>query len=238
MKSPKELRKETFELAIQIGCPHIAPSLSTVEILLSVYGRITKNDKFILSKGHGCVAWYVILRDLGYNPKLTQHPDIDVVNGIECTTGSLGHGLPIAVGMALANKLNKSDGMVYVLMGDGECQEGTIWESSLIASQYELDNLCVIIDYNRFQTLDRLDKIVSLGNISEKLVALGYLTATVDGHNMTELNMALDRCRTGYPKAIVAHTVKGKGISYMENNYIFHARLPNEEEINIARSEL
>jgi len=238
MRSPKELRKEAFELALKIGCPHIAPSLSTVEILLCVYGTMTKDDKFILSKGHGCIAWYVILQDLGYSPKLTHHPDIDVANGVECTTGSLGHGLPMAVGMALAKKLDKSNGTIYVLMGDGECQEGTTWESSLIASQYRLDNLCVIIDNNKLQTLDLINNIVSLDSISKKFESLGYTVIGVDGHDADMVSNALLSNSFHRPKMIIADTIKGKGISYMENNHIFHARLPNDREIEVARGEL
>lgn len=237
MRTPKEIRKDTFELALEIGCPHIAPSLSTVEILVGVYDRLTSSDKFILSKGHGCVAWYVILRDLGYDPQLSHHPDIDAINGVECTTGSLGHGLPMAVGMALAKKINNDPGIIYILMGDGECQEGTTWEASLIAAQLKLNNLCVIVDHNKFQTLGTLNDIVSLENFHNKLNTLGYFTMTVDGHDMEMLGMALDH-PVLIPKAIIANTVKGKGVSYMENNSIFHARLPNEEEIEIARREL
>jgi transketolase len=238
MKSPSELRRDTFELALEIQCPHIAPSLSTVEILLAVYGRLGEHDKFILSKGHGCVAWYVILKDLGYNPPLKHHPDIDVANGVECTTGSLGHGLPMAVGMALAKRLKGELGTVYILMGDGECQEGTVWESAMLASRFHLDNLCVIVDRNNLQTLDTPDNISNMGDLVEKFDAFGWRSYDVDGHDVDDIDDYLGSATCGSPTVLVAHTTKGKGISYMENNSIFHARLPNDEEIEIARREL
>lgn len=238
MKSPEEVRRATFELALDIKCPHIAPSLSTVEILLAVYGRMTTNDKFILSKGHGCVAWYVILKDLGLNPPLRHHPDIDVANGVECTTGSLGHGLPMAVGMALAKRLKGELGTIYILMGDGECQEGTVWESAMLASRLHLDNLCVVIDRNNLQTLDTPDNISNMGDLVEKFDAFGWDSYDVDGHDVEDIDDYLGSATRGNPVVLVAHTTKGKGISYMENNSIFHARLPNDEEIEIARREL
>lgn len=238
MRTPKEIRRDTFELALEIACPHIAPSLSTVEILLAVYGRMTEYDKFILSKGHGCVAWYVILKDLGLTPPLRHHPDIDVENGIECTTGSLGHGLPMAVGMALAKKLRNEPGRIYILMGDGECQEGTVWESAMIASKLGLDNLCVIVDRNNLQTLDTPDNISNLGDLVTKFQAFDWHASDVDGHDVEDIDDYMSAFSFGRPMVLVAHTTKGKGISYMENNSIFHARLPNEQEIEIARAEL
>lgn len=238
MKTPKQVRKKTFELALETKCPHIASSLSIVEILLAIYNKISTNDKFILSKGHGCMSWYVMLRDLGYNPKLSHHPDIDIKNGIECTTGSLGHGLPIAVGMALAKKIKNEPGVIYVLMGDGECQEGTIWESAMLASRFCLNNLCVIVDRNKLQALDNPDNISNLGSLVQKFNAFGWDSYNVDGHNIEDINKYLHINYYKKPLMIVAHTIKGKGISYMENNYIFHARLPNKEEIEIAKREL
>lgn len=234
---PRVLRRETFELALKIKCPHIAPSLSTCEALIAVYNSMTSRDKFILSKGHGCVAWYVILRLLGKNPPLRHHPDIDVANGVECTTGSLGHGLPMAVGMALAKKLNKEPGVVYVMLGDGECEEGTTWESAMIASALKLDNLCVIVDRNGLQTLGSPDVICNLGDLANKFCAFDWCAWSVNGHSVADITDVIFKHTYG-PKAIVANTVKGYGISYMENNPIFHSRLPNDEEIEIARREL
>ncbi len=234
----KDIRKQTLELALDIKCPHIAPSLSTVEILMAVYKRMGEADKFILSKGHGCVAWYVILRHLGKNPPLRHHPDIDIENGVECTTGSLGHGLPMAVGMALAKKLKNESGTIYILMGDGECQEGTVWESAMIASRYGLDNLCVIVDRNNLQTLDTPDNISNLGDLVAKFQAFGWHSSDVDGHDVEDIDDYIGSYSFGNPKILVAHTTKGKGVSYMENNSIFHARLPNDEEIEVARKEL
>ena len=238
MRTPEEIRIDTFKLALEMKCPHIAPSLSTVEILLAVYGRMTDCDKFILSKGHGCVAWYVLLRDLGKNPPLKNHPDIDIDNGIECTTGSLGHGLPMAVGMALAKKMKEKPGIIYILMGDGECQEGTIWESAMTASKHGLDNLCVVVDRNNLQCLNATENISNLDDLVVKFSAFNWHAIDADGHNIKEIDDYLSANSYGKPKIIIAHTVKGKGISYMENNPIFHARLPNEEEVAIAWKEL
>ena len=154
-KKAKELRKKTLDLAVEKGEGHLGGSFSEIEILISLYKEVLKDeDKFILSKGHCCYPLYLLLKEKGLNPKTSPHPDIDIENGINCTTGSLGHGLPIGVGMAFARKIQKKSGRIYVLMGDGECQEGTTWESSLIASQHKLTNLTVIIDHNKLQALD------------------------------------------------------------------------------------
>ncbi len=236
----KEMRRGILEMAMETGINHIASSLSVVEILCAVFSFAGGNDKIILSKGHGCLGYYILLREKGYNPPLKAHPDIDIKNGIECTTGSLGHGLPIAVGMALAKKLKKEEGNIYTVMGDGECQEGTSWESFMIASHYRLNNLYVIIDHNKLQALDSIDKVISLGNLWAKLNAFGCDTTNINGHNLKEImsvlrNTSRDKIN---PKVIIANTIKGKGVSFMENNPMFHARLPNEEELAIARKEL
>jgi len=233
-----EIRREILEMAMETGINHIASSLSVVEILCALFSIARENDKIILSKGHGCLGYYILLREKGYNPLLKVHPDIDIENGIECTTGSLGHGLPIAVGMALAKKLKGKDGNIYVVMGDGECQEGTTWESSMIASQYDLGNLCVIVDYNNLQALDRLDKIVSLGDLRAKFLSFGWVCREASGHDIREIKYKLEQNVPSMPKCIIAHTVKGKGLSFMENNPAFHARLPNEMELEIASKEL
>ena len=240
MKSPKEIRREILEMAMETGINHIASSLSVAEILCVLFSIAGENDKIILSKGHGCLGYYILLREKGHNPPLKAHPDIDIENGIECTTGSLGHGLPIAVGMALAKKIKKEEGNIYVLMGDGECQEGTTWESLLIANQYKLDNLFIIVDYNRMQALDKIDNIVSLDSLEEKFSAFGCCAVTTNGHDIVGIKMALGDALIGIGRvrAIVAYTTKGKGISFMENSAKFHARLPDEKELELARREL
>jgi transketolase len=235
----KELRKKVLDLAIETGESHLGGSFSEIELLIALYNQILKKeDKFILSKGHAYHPLYLILKEKGYNPKLSVHPDIDEKNGVYCTTGSLGHGFPIGTGMCLARKIENKPGKVYILMGDGECQEGTTWESALIASKNKLDNLCLIIDRNKLQALDEVDKILPLGNLSNKFKEFGFNVSEINGHSFDEILGALNYKSISKPYAIVANTIKGKGISYMENDPKWHTRLPNQEELKIAYKEL
>ncbi|MDO8435960.1 MAG: transketolase [bacterium] len=236
----KKLKRDVLDLSLEMGGDgHLGGSFSEIEILISLYDRIIKDDdKFILSKGHACYPFYILLREKGYNPKISGHPDIDEENGIYCTTGSLGHGLPIGVGMALARKILGKKGRIYILMGDGECQEGTTWESSLIASHHKLDNLTVIIDHNKLQALEPIDNVVSLGNLKNKFRELGYDVLEIDGHSFPEIIKALKEESCGAPKMIIAHTIKGKGVSYMENDPKWHARKVILDEVKEAYKEL
>jgi len=236
----KKLRKDVLDLALETeGDGHVGGSFSEIEILVSLYKKILKeNDKFILSKGHACYPLYILLREKGCNPKISGHPDIDEKNGICCTTGSLGHGLPIGVGMALARKLLNKKGRIYVLMGDGEIQEGTTWESSLIAIHHKLDNLVVIIDHNKLQALEPLANIVSYGNLKNKFKEIGYNVSEVDGHSFPEIIQTLQEENQGAPRAIIAHTVKGKGVSFMENDPKWHGRKVILDEVKEAYKEL
>lgn len=233
----KEIRRGILEMAMETGINHIASSLSVVEILCVLFSIAGEDDKIILSKGHGCLGYYILLQTKGYRPTLKAHPDMDIENGIECTTGSLGHGLPMGVGMAIAKKLKKEKGTIYVIVGDGECQEGTTWESAMIVSHNKLDNLCIIVDKNGMQALCETDSATSLGDLASKFIAFGLSAFNVNGHDVGELRRVF-RCESTRPKVVIAHTVKGKGISFMENNAKFHARLPNNEELEIARREL
>lgn len=235
----KQIRKKTLDLVLEEGDSHLASSLSIIEILTSLYyNTLTEKDKFILSKGHGCFSFYTILRDKGYNPVLSGHPDIDEKNGIYCTTGSLGHGLPIGGGMAHARKILGKEGKIYVLMSDGECQEGTFWEASNIINMHKLDNLIAIIDYNKLQALDKIENIVSLGNLRERFNIFGWYTIEVNGHNISEIINALELDSYGKPKAIIANTIKGKGISFMEGEPKWQTRKLNGEEIKQAYEDL
>jgi transketolase len=235
----KELRKKVLELGIETGEAHFGGSFSEIEILISLYDVIMKpEDKFILSKGHACYPFYLLLKEKGFNPKISAHPDLDVENGIYATTGSLGHGLPMGVGMALARKLKNKLGRIYVLISDGECQEGTTWESAQIAAHHKLDNLVVIVDHNKLQALQRIEEVQSLGNLKDKFDAFGWQTTEVDGHNFQEILNSLQNKSFDRPQIIIAHTIKGKGISYMENNPKWHTRLPTEEELKQAHEEL
>jgi transketolase len=162
---------------------------------------------------------------------------MDVENGLVCTTGSLGHGLPSGVGMALARKMQNKKGKIYVLVGDGECQEGTIWESALLANHHKLNNLTIIVDHNKLQALDKIENVLSLGSLAEKFNAFGLEAIEVDGHNINELATAFEK-NSDKTKVIIAHTIKGKGVSYMENDPKWHTRLPTPEELEIANKEL
>jgi len=238
-KKAKRIRRETLELAMKHKEGHLGPSFSIVEILVSLYEEILKEeDKFILSKGHGSLSLYAVLRSKGFNPKVATHPDIDREQGIECTTGSLGHGLPMSVGMALAKKMKGKRGRVFVLMGDGECQEGTTWESMLVASHHKLDNLTVIVDHNKIQALDRIENVLSFNSLAEKFRCFGAHVIEVDGHSIEELINAFNTEVKGRPKVIIAHTVKGKGLSFAENNPVWHSRLPTQKQYLQALKEL
>jgi len=235
----KELRKKVLELGMQTGEAHLGGSFSIIEALISLHSKILEpEDKFILSKGHSCYPLYILLREKGCNPKISGHPDICTEHGLSCTTGSLGHGLPIGVGMALARKkLNKS-GKIYVLMGDGECQEGTTWESSIIANHHNLNNLVVIIDHNKLQALDKIENILSLGDLRKKFESFGWHVSEIDGHDFPQLIDALQLHHLEKPRLIIANTIKGKGVSYMEQDPKWHTRLPTPEELKQAHKEL
>lgn len=258
----KDIRKNILKTICGGGGGHIPASLSIVEILVFLYYNILNidsanprredRDRFILSKGHACVALYSILAEKGFfsrvelnkfgkkNSILGGHPDMHKIPGVEASTGSLGHGLPFAMGMALAGKLNKKDYRVFVLLGDGECQEGSIWEAAMFAPQHKLDNLIAIIDYNKIQAMDRLDNIIALNPLNDKWKAFGWAVREVDGHDFSDLQEAFKRIpfEKNKPSLIIANTIKGKGISFMENTPIWHYRLPNEREMKIACKEL
>lgn len=261
-KMAKELRQTVFNSICSGGGGHIAGSLSIIEILTVLYNGIlrvdSKNpkdperDRFILSKGHAAVSLYAALAEKGFFAKteldkfgkkgsiLGGHPDMHKVPGVEASTGSLGHGFPFGTGIALAGKLDKKDYRVFILLGDGECQEGSIWEAAMFAPQHKLDNLIAIIDYNKIQAIDRIDTIVSLEPIADKWKSFGWEVKEVDGHNIGQLQSILSDVpfSKDKPSLIIAHTIKGKGISFMENTPIWHFRMPNKEELKIACNEL
>ncbi len=230
-KRSKQVRRDAIKLAKANGGYHWGGSFSCTEILIDLYDHIlTDDDIFILSKGHGCWCYYVLLREKGYNPKLEGHPSLDPQNGIYATTGSMGHGLPFGIGIALAKKLKKEKGRVFVLMGDGECQEGTTWESILIASKLKLDNLCVIIDYNKIQGSDFL--------IYHKTISSIYNTAVSNGWYA-----CFDFCKDSYleenkPKLNIKSTIKGEGVSFMENKPEWHSKWLTDELEQKALEEL
>jgi len=233
MNRANKLRLDTLKLAIEYNNEHIGPAFSIVELLIGIYDHMKPEDKFILSKGHGCLSLYAILREQGFNPTISGHPDIDTENGIFATTGSLGHGLPLSTGMALSRKLSDICGQIYVLLGDGELQEGTTWESLLFAAHHKLDNLTVIVDRNYLQALDRTNDILYLGNLWAKFNTFGWTAIDINGHNLKDINYALkEKCKR--PKAIIAHTIKGKGLPIAENNPKWHNYLPKGDELNLC----
>ncbi len=190
IKKAKILRKETFDAFIKKGEAHLGGSFSMIETLVFLIEKVLKkNDKFILSKSHASYPFILMLRKKGFKPKLTTHLEIDEKNGINCTTGSLGHGFPISVGMALARKKMKKKGNIYVMISDGECQEGTTWEASLIAAKHNLDNLFLIIDYNKIQALTTLKEGLPLFSLKKKFNAFNFNTIEIkDGHNFNSLS--------------------------------------------------
>jgi transketolase len=238
--SAQELRKKTFLSFIEKGEAHLGGSFSMIEILITLYKKILeKEDKFILSKAHASYPLCLLLRDHGLNPKLSTHLEIDIKNGINCTTGSLGHGLPIATGMAFAKKFKKENGKIYVMISDGECQEGTTWESLLIAAQHKLDNLIVIVDYNKIQALSRLDDALKLESLFKKFSSFNWNCINVkNGHSYTQLISAFKKRGEDKPLAIIANTIKGKGIKEFENDPIWHARKFKDEDIKIGYKRL
>jgi transketolase len=240
-----DLRKQIIRVLGRAGRGHVGTSLSIVEILRVLFDRILTydaanpawpaRDRFILSKGHGCLALYVQLQDKGFFPEeelwkfcrfdgiLGGHPD-PKVPGIEVSTGSLGHGLAIGVGMAVHAKYARSAHRVFVLLGDGECDEGSVWEAAMSAAKHKLDNLVVLVDYNKQQSYSTTCEVLDLEPFSDKWRSFGFDCHEVDGHDVTALEDLLARVpfSTAKPSAIICHTVKGKGVSFAENNLKWH----------------
>jgi len=234
----KALRIKTLDFALEHDLAHLGGCFSAIEILVSLYDKVLgPEDRFVLSKGHSCIPYYLLLREKGFNPEVLGHPEIDPENGIYCTTGSLGHGLPITTGMALARKIKDQPGQFYVLMSDGECEEGTTWESLDLASKYNLDNLTLIIDYNKIQALDFIKDVRPNLNLRQKFESFGCDVKEINGHSYQELIPSLLH-RSNKPYVVLAHTTKGKGVSYMENDPVWHGRKPKPERLKQAYEEL
>jgi len=237
----KNLRRDTFKVFIEHGEAHIGGAFSMIEMLITLYDKVLKEeDKFILSKAHASIPLCLLLKDKGFDPSLTTHLEIDPENGIHCTTGSLGHGLPIAIGMAIGRKRLKIKGKIYVMISDGECQEGTTWESLLIGAKHRLDNLVVIVDYNKVQALTTLNEGLPLDDFSAKFKAFNWDCAEVsDGHSFEELLPVFKESHTqGIPRVIIVHTIKGKGVKTFEGDPKWHARRIKGKELEIGKKEL
>jgi transketolase len=252
-----EYRLRILEISQKISALHIAPAFSCLEIVDSVYFGLmrreadgTTRDTFLLSKGHGALAQYAVLERLGIisaedfdsvdqpGGRLGGHPDYGIP-GVEASTGSLGHGLPIAVGMALADKVGGQDRIVYVVVSDGEMQEGSVWEALMLAPTLGLTNLVAILDLNDFQSLGRTSEIhPNFYPIFEKVRAFGWEAIEVDGHNQQAIIEAVGSRQGRSPLMLIARTIKGKGVSFMENVPIWHYRSPSPEEYQQALQEL
>lgn len=245
-----QYRLKILALSQQVTALHLAPAFSCVELLEGIYHGVKREqDTFLLSKGHGCLTQYVILAELGILPaqdlqdyctkkgRLGAHPDYGTP-GIAAATGSLGHGLGMAVGMAYAEKIQAKDSKVFVVLSDGELQEGSTWEAVLMGSNLKLDNLIVCIDFNDFTSLGRLSEShPALFPVAEKWQAFGWDAITIDGHDNQAIHDALQLPHQK-PKVIVANTIKGKGVSFMEGVPIWHYRSPNPSEYKQAYQEL
>lgn len=226
-KKSKKLRIDTFNAFIQKGEAHLGGSFSIIELLIYLYNvRLKKNDKFILSKSHASFPMCIILRQKGFNLPITTHLEINTNNGIFCTTGSLGHGFPMSVGMALARKKQKKLGKIYVLISDGECQEGTTWESLLIAAKHELSNLVLLIDYNKIQALSSIKDVLPLDSLPKKLRSFNWNCILVkNGHSFENINESFKKFpKNSKPTALIFNTIKSKGIKEFENDPAWHAK--------------
>lgn len=258
----RAIRRDVLQMTARAGSGHPGGSLSAVEILVALYfGGVLRHDpanprwpdrdRFILSKAHACPALYAVLARRGYFPleelgtfrridsRLQGHAHI-LTPGVEMSGGSLGQGLSFGVGVALAGRLDGRDYRVYVLLGDGECDEGQVWEGAMFASHHRLDTLTAIVDRNRIQNDRFTHEVVDLEPLTDKWRAFGWHTVEVDGHDLGQILRAFDEARRvkGRPTVIIAHTVKGKGVSFMEDNPEFHGRAPTPEELERALREL
>jgi transketolase len=236
-----KLRQDTFLAFIKKGEAHLGGSFSIIEILITLFYKILKkNDKFILSKSHASFPFCIVLKEKGYKPKMTTHLELDSKNGIYCTTGSLGHGFPISTGMAFAKKKLKKKGKIYVLISDGECQEGTTWESMLIASKHRLSNLVLIIDYNKIQALSKIKDVLPLNSLSKKIKAFNWNCIEIkNGHSFKELISKFEKkFNNTRPTAIIIHTIKSKGIKKFENDPSWHARKLQGSELEYGKKVL
>jgi transketolase len=251
-----------IEMCHAAGTAHLGSCLSCCDIVTAAYWHVCSidpahpadplRDRFILSKGHAAMALYAALAFKGFFPpelldtytrdggKLAEHPPANLLPGVEAATGSLGHGLPLGCGMALAGRIKGQDYRVYALMSDGECNEGSVWEAAMFAPAQKLANVCVVIDYNKWQATARSDETLQLAPLADKWRAFGWDAVEVDGHDIGALAalMANVPNGSGKPVAIIAHTVKGKGVSFMEDDNNWHYRSPTAEEVVKAHREL
>jgi transketolase len=256
------IRLHTLNMVHTAKSSHIGTCYSMAELLAVLYGKVLQldsqqpdlpqRDRFVLSKGHGAAALYAVLAETGFFPvewlktfyqngsRLAGHTTHHHVPGVDVSTGSLGHGLSLAAGMALAAKRDGSEYRVFALLSDGECDEGSTWEPILFAPQHKLDNLIVIVDYNKIQSLGTVEEVLNLEPFADKWRAFGWSVREIDGHDVHTIETTLSAVpfEPGRPSCVIAHTVKGKGISFMENDLLWHYRSPQGEEYAAALAEL
>jgi transketolase len=256
------MRGKVIEMCHKTGAAHLGSSLSCCDIVAAAYWHVLQidpkqptdplRDRFILSKGHAAAALYAALAFKGFFPtglldtycqdggKLAEHPPANLLPGVEAATGSLGHGLPIGIGMALAGRIKKQRFRVFALLSDGENNEGSVWEAAMFAAAQRLENLCVVVDYNKWQATARSNETLQLSPLRDKWAAFGWDAAEIDGHDIGAVarRMAAVPNGSGRPVALIAHTVKGKGVSFMEDDNNWHYRTPTAEEVIKARKEL
>lgn len=261
-KRANSIRKNILRAVFGANSGHPGGSLSSADIMSVLYFNHLKHDpkdpwnenrdRVIFSKGHASPLLYSVLAEAGYidaaeldsfrklHSKLQGHPVYHKCPGVEATGGPLGQGFSFSIGMALGLKLSKSASRIYTLLGDGECQEGLVWEAAMSAGHYKLDNLCAILDYNGLQIDGEVEKIMGIAPIADKFRAFNFNVIEIDGHDYQAIDSAfgLAGAKKGKPTMIVAHTVKGKGVSFMENNYTWHGKAPNKEQYEQAIAEL
>lgn len=256
----RQIRTDILKMLYACQSGHPGGSLSLVEILLALYNNVLRydpenptwasRDRLVLSKGHGCPALYAVLAEKGFYPRdtlltlrqlgsiLQGHPDMRKTPGVDASTGSLGQGMSVSVGYALAGKRPGNDYRVFCVVGDGEVQEGLVWEAAMAAAHYGLNNLTVLMDYNQLQIDGSNEQVMSLGDIIAKFQAFGWETDETDGHDIDAITAALNKPRTEKPRFILCHTVKGKGVSFMENAVGWHGKPMNQEQFDAAMREM
>lgn len=259
----RRIRVKTIEMTNRAGSSHVGSVLSAVEILTALYGSVMRvypedperedRDRFVMSKGHAAAGLYAVLSFRGFFPEarldefyidggsLAGHATHKGVPGVEVSTGSLGHGMALATGLAYGAKRLGQRWHTYVLLSDGECDEGSTWEAALLAAAWRLDNLTAVIDYNKIQSLGRVDEVLDLEPFADKWRSFGWDVREVDGHDLEVLLTTLDPnawCPDQRPRMVLAHTVKGKGVSFMEDQLLWHYRTPRGEEFEKAMAEL
>jgi transketolase len=260
-KIAAHLRGQVILMSHRAGTPHLGSALSCIDLLVAAYWTALRidpknaaspdRDRFILSKGHAASALYAVLAERGFFPRslidnfaqhgaaLAEQPSPGCAPGVELATGSLGHGLPVSLGLALSAKIQKKDYRVVTLLSDGECNEGTVWEAALLAPALRLGNLTIMVDFNKWQATGRSEEVTSIAPLGAKWKAFGWEADEIDGHDLATIVARLNEPPApDQPRAIVAHTVKGKGVSFMENDNNWHYRIPKAAEVETAFAEL